>query len=103
MLKEVWETNVQGDKNVVSFMLLMRERMETKASLVQKNVQRSQEQQKRWYDQNARERRFVTGDQVLVLLSTSTCKLTAQWQGPYRIVKPVGQVNYMVDMQDRRK
>ena len=42
---------------------------------------------------------FATG----VLLPTSTCKLTAQWQGPYQIVKPVGQVNYMVDMQNRRK
>ena len=74
---------MQGDKNVVLFMLLMRERMETMASLVQKNVQQSQEQQKRWYDQNARERRFATGDQVLVLLPTSTCELTAQWQRPY--------------------
>lgn len=103
MLKEAWESNAQGDKNVVSHVLLMRERMEKMASLVQKNVKQAQTQQKHWYDQTAQQREFVMGDQVLLLLPTSTSKLMAQWQGPYQIVKAVCQVNYMVDMQDKRE
>ena len=87
MLKEAWESNAQGDKNVVSHVLLMRERMEKMASLVQKNVKQAQTQQKHWYDQTAQQREFVMGDQVLLLLPTSTSKLMAQWQGPYQIVK----------------
>ena len=45
-------------------------------------------------------REFQPGNQVLVLLPSSTQKL---WQGPYQIVKRKGQVDYVVDMHDRRK
>ena len=53
--------------------------------LVQKNLSKAQQQQKRWYDSNAHSREFNPGDQVLVLLPSSTNKLWAQWQGPYEI------------------
>lgn len=44
-----------------------------------------------------------TGDEVLVLLPTSTRKLHAQWQGPYKIKRKMGRVNYEVEMPGRRK
>ena len=40
---------------------------------------------------------------MLLLLPSSKSKLMAQWQGPYRVVKQVGKVNYLVDMHNRRK
>jgi hypothetical protein len=66
-------------------------------------LRRAQATQKQWYDQTAYEHTFEAGEQVLVLLPTSTSKLLAQWQGPYEVVKPVGKVNYLVDMCGRRK
>ena len=71
--------------------------------LVQENLSRAQRQQKEWYDRNARSREFQPGDQVLVLLPTSTNKLLAQWQGPYEVVRRCGSVDYEVKMSDRRK
>ena len=59
--------------------------------------------QKLWYDRNARTREFANGDQVLVLLPSSTSKLLAQWQRPYTITSRIGTVNYEVDMNDKRK
>ena len=59
--------------------------------------------QKQWYDQNSRDRTFDPGDQVLILLPTSSNKLLAQWQGPYEIIKKMGKVDYMVKLHDRRK
>ena len=38
-------------------------------------------------------REFQPGDQVLVLLPTSTSKSLAQWQDPYKVVKCVGEVD----------
>ena len=38
-----------------------------------------------------------------VMLPTSTSKFTAQWQGPYQVVKPVGKVNYLIDMCTQKK
>ena len=73
------------------------------SELVQQNLSKAQDRQKRWYDQTARIRELHPGDQVLMLLPTSTNKLLAQWQGPYQVLQKVGKVNYMVDMHDRRK
>jgi len=73
------------------------------SDLVHKNLSQAQYKQKQWYDKNARERKFSAGDQVLVLLPTDTNKLLAQWQGPYKIVKQIGKVNYQVELHDRRK
>lgn len=50
-----------------------------------------------------REREFNPGDQVLVLLPTSTNKLLARWQGPYKVLHHVGKVTYLVDMYNTRK
>ena len=43
------------------------------------------------------------GEEVLVLLPTSSNKLLAQWQGPYRVLCRVGEVNYEIHMPDKRK
>lgn len=50
-----------------------------------------------------RSRQFSPGDRVLILRPTSTHKLRAQWQGPYRIVERKGEVDYVVDVGERRK
>lgn len=84
VLKEEWESSPKSDESVVSHVILMRKKLEEMASLVEENVTRAQTRQKRWYDQTARKREFQTGDHVLVLLPSSTSKLMAQWQGPYK-------------------
>ena len=103
VLREHWDSDTKGEESAVSYVLLMRERLEKMATLVQTNVAKAQRQQKCWYDKKARQRAFQPGEQALVLLPTSTSKLTAQWQGPYQIVRAVGRVNYLVDMYDKRK
>ena len=40
---------------------------------------------------------------MLVLLSTSSNKLLAQWQGPYCMLRKVRKVNYEVDMLKNEK
>ena len=103
MLRDSWEASQQSNESVVSHILLTRERLRSMSELVQQNLSRAQDKQKRWYDQTTHDRELHPGDQVLVLLLTSTNKLLAQWQGPYQGLQKVGKVNYMVDMHDRRK
>eukprot|EP00731_Ephydatia_muelleri_P002194 Em0001g2194a len=81
----------------------MRDKMEMMTKVVHENLKEAQRKQKAWYDQNARERTLQEGDLVLVLLPTSSNKLAAKWQGPYKVERRVGKVNYVVDMHDRRK
>jgi len=79
VLKEAWEGSKRSERSVVSYMLLVRERLSRMTELVQENLSRAQHQQKRWYDSNARPSEFRPGDKVLVLLPSSTNKLWAQW------------------------
>ena len=64
------------------------------------NLREAQQQQKQWYDKNAS---FQPNDMVLLLLPTSTSKLLAQWQGPYRVLKKKGRTNYLTEMPHRRR
>ena len=70
--------------------------------LVEHNMEKAQGNQKKWYDRNARSRKFEPGNQVLVLLPTAASKLLAQLQGPYEVVKPIGEVDYIINMHDRQ-
>ena len=102
VLKEAWESAESQDTSVVAHIMQIREQLQEMADLVHENMVQSQANQKRWYDRNIRSHKFEPGDQVLVLLPTSTSKLLAQWQGPYEIVKPIGEVDNLINMHDRR-
>ena len=103
ILKECWETPTKSSENIISYVLDMREKLEEMSELVRENLQKSQVKQKTWYNRKAREQSFDKGDKVLVLLLSSTHELSAEWQGPYPIERKVGEVDYEVNMGDRRK
>ena len=67
-----------------------------------KKVQK-QEKMKVNHDKKAKDRYFKKGDKVLVFLPEGNGKFESKWQGPYLIVKKVGEVNYEVEMPDKRK
>ena len=103
VVKEEWETHPKSDLNVVSHIMMMRERLEKMSGLVQENLEEAQRKQKTWYDQMARKKTLSPGERVLVLLPTSASKLLAQWHGPYEVLCQVGSVNYLIAMPERRK
>ena len=103
VIKDSWIASEKSDESIVSYILHIREKLAAMVDIMEVNLDRSQRQQKKWYDKSAREREFQIGDHVLVLLPTSANKLLAQWQGPYLVKEKVGKVNYCVEMHDRRK
>ena len=106
VMKEVWTDSQQPQpeaKSVIQHMLNIRDRLDRCQEVANKNLRSAQQRQKAWYDKNARTRSFKAGDNVLVLLPSSTSKLLAEWQGPYPITKQVGPVSYEVNMFDKRR
>ena len=103
VIKETWVAKSNSNDSVISHILAMRDKMDLMTKVVHDSLEEAQMKQKTWYDRNARDRTLQEGDMVLVLLPTSSHKLSAQWQGPYKVEKRVGKVNYVIDMHDRRK
>ena len=84
VLKESWESSLRSTESVVSYVLLMQERLTHLRDLVRANLEQAQGAQKTWYDRNACSREFHTGNQVIVLLPTSINKLLVEWQAQSR-------------------
>lgn len=76
--------------------------MERMSELAQSHMRKSQQQQKFWYDQSARERSFSAGQEVLVLLPSEDNKLLAKWQGPVKVIKKLGPTTYQVEAPGQR-
>ena len=103
IVKESWEASTRSPESVVSYVLMVQQRLETLGDIVHENLNNAQETQKQWYDRNTRHREFNPGDQVIILLPTSNNKLLAEWRGPYPVVRKVGDVNYEVKLTDGRR
>ena len=56
---------------------------------------KAQTKQKQWYDQHAREKSYIPGDQDLLLLPDSTQNFKA-------FKKRIGNVNYELEMPERK-
>jgi len=56
---------------------------------------------KSWYGRKARTRQFDTGDLVLVLLPVSGKPFQAKYQGPYKVVRQLGPVDYIIATPDK--
>ncbi|KAI5614553.1 hypothetical protein C0J50_11136, partial [Silurus asotus] len=96
LLRRNWEDPCSGnkaEKGIVQYILEMRDRLENYRKLAAENLQKAQKYQKTWYDQQARSRELQPGQKVLLLLPTSTSKLLMKWQGPYSVVRRMGQTS----------
>ena len=103
IIKETWEASNKSTESVVSYVLSIQERLAKLREIVRENLQSAQSNQKTWYDRHARHREFKPGEEVLVLLPTSTQKLLAEWQGPFSVTRRVGEACYEIKMTGRRK
>lgn len=113
ILKESWEASARSPESVVSYVMTVQERLEKLRDIVHENLEHAQRTQKQWYDRNSRQREFSPGDQVLILLPTSSNKLLAEWRGPYPVLRKamapypvlrkVSDVTYEVRITDGRR
>ena len=84
--RQTWESSPKSSESIVSHVLSIHNKLNKLRSLVQENLAKAQDCQKAWYDKHARSNEFNQGDQVLILLPTSTNKLLTEWQGPYPVI-----------------
>ena len=104
VLKDAWSKEDPAyptKHNIVQYLLETRAKLEDCAARAQASLELAKDKAKNWYDQHSSDRSFKTGDKVLVLLPTSTDKLTCKWQGPGDILRRVNDVTYEVNINRR--
>ncbi|KAJ1099129.1 hypothetical protein NDU88_004233 [Pleurodeles waltl] len=89
-------------QDVFSYMLAMRNQTARFRSLAQENLEASQEDMKRWYDQNATLVEFQPGQKVWVMAPVEPRALQDKWTGPFEVVERKSEVTYLVDLRSPR-
>ena len=106
ILHELW-TNEDLDsdvKNTYQYVLDLRDRLEESAQLATTHANVNSKRYKAYFDRSAKSRTLVAGDEVLILLPSTTNKLTMQWKGPYTIAKRAENgVDYLVKVKGKTK
>ncbi len=101
VMKESWEEGPSNSRSEIQYVLDLRAKLHTLGRLSMENLLQAQDRQTRLYNRGTRLRQFSPGDKVLVLLSTSSSKLLAKWQGPFVVTRRVGELDYEVKRTDR--
>ena len=105
ILKELWSNNqVQEDvKTVYQYVIDLRERMENTIDIVRKEITKSKDKAKIYYDKHAADRKLDVGDHALILLPTDHNKLLMRWKGPFEVTKRVRLNDYILDVNGTRR
>ena len=98
MVKHQYES-ASGNAAVEEFVKQVGETMK----IVQHNLQKAQEHQKKYADQNRRELTFKVGDLVLlntedITFTEGTKKLLDKYIGPYKVLEVVSPLSYRLDL-----
>ena len=77
ILRHLWtkEDTEEEDRNSYQYVIELRERMENALGNATEELKRVQSRHKTYYDQKSRKGVFAEGDQVIILLPTSSNKL----------------------------
>ena len=107
VLKHNWTSdyNDEDGKDVTTHLMNMRKRINSLMDEANENQVEYQKKMKKRYDNDSRtcQRSFEPGEKVLIFLPEKTGKLDNKWQGPYTVVRKINNVNYLINLSDKRK
>ena len=103
LLKEKWLDEDPEKISVLKYVATFKDRLFRAGQMAKRNLQESQSKMKVWYNRKAKSSCFEPGDRVLVLFPVVGNPLQAKYSGPYKVVKKIGDTNYLVRTPGRRK
>ena len=103
LLKEKWLDGDPEKISVLKYVATFKNRLFRAGQMAKRNLQESQSKMKVLYDRKTRSRCFEPGDRVLVLFPVVGNPLQAKYSGPYKVVKKISDINYLVRTPGRRK
>ena len=103
LLKKKFLSNDDSSLNLLQYVSDFKDRLSKACESAQTNLKSAKRKMKCWYDENAKEIKFVPGDRILALLLIPGKPLQARYYGPYTVDKKISDVNYIVNTPVRCK
>ena len=103
LIKETWLGEESDGLKLLEYVNQFRNRLSKACELASDNLKNAQVKMKVLYDRKTKHRVFKPGDKVLVLLPLMGNTLKAKFHGPYKVIKKVNELDYIVETPDRRK
>ncbi len=95
---------VEAEKlNVCEWVTRMAERLENVRDSAALGVAKGKESRLQYLNRGTKMREFKEGDLVLYRVPGRTCKLSDSWQGPYKVLRKMGAVNYRIGKVENEK
>ena len=89
--------------NLLDYGSNFRNKLKKACALAQQNLKNYQSKMKMLYDAKSQNCVFKSGDKVLVLLPVQGNTLQAKYHVPYKVLKRVGDLDYVIETPNRRK
>ena len=104
ILRDIWSNELQDEvKSTYQYVFDLKQRLEETCRMAQEELTKSSKRYRRIYNNRSKDRKFKVGDEVLLLMPTSSNKLLTQWQGPYKVTEKVGKHDYKLDVKGKEK
>ena len=90
LLCDVWTETEKADGEqipVYAYVFDLQNKIRDTCQIAMSESQKQSAKNKKIFDRKAKQRSFQTGEEVLVLLPSSTNKLLSQWKGPYKVLQ----------------
>ena len=97
------DSNAEKTVTISQYLANMKDRFDKVHKFASSNLVISQQRMKFYYDRKSKVRHFQVGDNVLVYFPVQGAPLQHKFSGPYRIIKVVNKLNYVISTPDRRK
>ena len=103
LVAEQWtEKNKETDKTPIQYISELREFFEEAAELVEQNVDKAAQTNKRYKDRGSAVRTFKENDDVLLLLPDDRNKLLMAWKGPFKVLE-CRKNDYIIEIRGKKR
>ncbi|XP_063596500.1 uncharacterized protein LOC134773250 [Penaeus indicus] len=104
-LEILFESLVDENKtdNLSLYVEKMKERIHKVREFAVSNMEKAQGKMKDNFDRKAIKRKFSAGDEVLLFNPTRKYPLSVEFEGPYKVIDRVSDVNYVISTPGKRR
>ena len=105
LVKDLWlnTQELPEAKSAFCYVWDLKKKIQHSCEVACERTKDQTEKSKTRYDRKSKMRSFSKNDQVLLLLPTTTNKLTSQWKGPYKVMEKCNEVEYLIEINGKQK